>query len=130
MSEVKCVSVVLCGDVLFDQHGHRSLIGCFTQLFAMSLPAVHPQMHISVALTNLKGKVPISVTLRSPGDKKLFMAEMTADCPDPLMVHELDFALHSTPLEEFGTYYADVMHGAELLGSRRFQLLKAQVKAA
>lgn len=120
-----CVATILCNEVIEDVRSHnKSAIGIFNAVQAPNLPATHPRMFLMVSVTNVKGNANIKMVLRAPSGKSLANIEGKIENGDPLAVYDLVVEMQNTPLEEEGVHFMDVFSNGELLGGRRFSVVK------
>ena len=104
--------------------GKRTILGCFSVIFARSFPAAHPIMAVYVAVTNGRGKVPIALqvvgTVDDEGEEEtLFRGEGELEFPDPRAVVEIDFHIQGLVFPRRGEYRFQLFAGKEFLMERR-----------
>lgn len=120
-----CVALILCNEVIEDKAtNNKTLVGLFNTIGVQSLPAQHPKMSVLVALTNVVGTLPLTVSFRSPEEREILKFEGQIESRDPLAVNDVVLQLNGFPLEETGTHRLDVFVGSEHLVGRRFSVTK------
>ena len=121
------LAIVVCDAIHQDPGtGKRTVLGCFSTIFAREFPVVHPAMALYVALTDGHGKVPIKLRLidvEEQGDA-LIEAEGEVIFPDPRAVLEMDFHLSGVVFPRAGEYRFQLFAGTEALIERRIVVLK------
>jgi hypothetical protein len=119
-----CVAVVICNEVIEDKRSNnKSLIGIFNAINAPQLPVTHPKMNVMASITNATGDLSLSLVVRAPSGKEVIKLDGTIPVTDPLMVVDVVFEINGLPIEELGTYMADILSGQTYLGGRRFQVI-------
>src|SRR5271157_5630994 len=85
------INLLLCDGAHRDPStGKWTLLGLFNSLTSKGFPATQPQMVCYVAVTNVKGKIPLRLQI-VPGDRKdevFFKAEGNLTGNDPRAVAE------------------------------------------
>jgi hypothetical protein len=118
-----CIALLLCDLVIDDKRSNnKSYIGAFNAIFAPALPCAHPRFTILVSVTNLIGIHELTLTIKSPSDKKVFESKGPAESPNPLQVVDMIFEILGFPVEEEGTYFIDAFCDGFHVGTRRFQV--------
>jgi hypothetical protein len=109
--------------------GKRTILGCFSVIFARTFPAVHGMMAVYVAVTNGRGRVPIALQVVGAIDDEdeeatLFRGEGEVEFPDPRAVVELDFHLQNVTFPREGEYRFQLFAGNEFLMERRLVVVQ------
>jgi hypothetical protein len=104
--------------------GKRTILGCFSVIFAQGFPAAHPIMAVYVAVTNGRGKVKLVLQLVCTTDDEgeeetLFRGEGEVEFPDPRTVVELDYHIGGIVFPREGEYRFQLFAGNEFLMERR-----------
>lgn len=104
------LSIVICDQAIVDPStGKRSLMGCFGGIGAKTFPAIHPQIHVAVAITSCHGLTAIKlkivrVTPDSLDGEELVGAETQVDVPDPRMILEFGIDFRNVTFPAPGEY--------------------------
>jgi hypothetical protein len=125
------VAFVVCDLVILDRDTNkRSLIGMFDRIRAMNVPCVHSEMHVFVAVSDGRGRVPATLSLKKADDERvLFEARGAIEFNDPLAVVELHFPLHNTQFPDFGLYIFEFAAHGVPIGTRKFRVERAEPRA-
>jgi hypothetical protein len=120
------LALVVCDAIWRDPWtGKRTIIGCFSAIFAQTFPVIHPVMAVYVALTDGHGTVPINVRLIDVDEERPALFEVKFDAPwsDPRVVLELDFGVNNVTFPAPGEYRLQVRAGQNPLIERRIVVL-------
>ncbi len=125
------LALIVCDQVIQDRATHKkSLIGMFDRVFARTMPCVHAEMHVYVAVTDGRGPVPASLSLRHAGtDEVLLEAHGRIDFPDPLAVVETQFGLKGVRFPDFGLYIFEFAVQDVPIGTRKFRVERAAARS-
>ncbi len=94
-------------------------MGLFNSINSRQFPCVHPRCFVLASLTGFKGKIPVSIVVRSPKKEiARINGELASD--NPGVVADIVVALEGLPLECEGAYSVDVFVRDEMLASRQF----------
>ena len=121
------VAMVFCNAITVELGSNNiTLHGCFSAIFAMSFPAVHPRMAVYVALTNGRGNVPFRLLLvHSEGDSKpVFEAGGTIQFTDPLATVELRVPIPPASFPQPGVYFLQLYANNQFLMERRLLVMQ------
>src|SRR5438876_6706405 len=83
------LAMVVCDAIWCDPgSGKRTILGCFSAIFAKQFPAVHPIMAVYVALTDGRGKVQIRLQIVDVNEERdpIFKGEAEAEFQDPRVI--------------------------------------------
>ena len=118
------LAIIVCDETIRDQAtGKHTLVGLFNRISVMTLPNVHPRMHVFVSLTNGHGEAKGELRLVSRAtDEVVIKLGGKLIFPDPLAVVEMDFALNNVTFPKPGRYSFDFYCNGELVGSRPFDV--------
>lgn len=123
-----CLGIQLCDEVIEDkQSNKKSLIGLFNNINVRSFPALHSRMCILVSLTEVRGKMPIELSIvyaDSPQDKPLLKLKGSIEATDPLVVHELVFRFQGLPLLKAGKCLIQLTSNGTPLQDRPFNIIQ------
>lgn len=122
------VSLLLCDQVIDDRlTNKKSAIGIFNTVVVGDVPARFAQLTVMATLTEITARTTVELRLMRDADNHVLLATQGAvDAPDPLAVVELIFSLHGITLPTLGQYALELYAHGEMLGRRRFQVLKSQ----
>jgi len=116
--------MVLCDGVHRDHStGKWTILGTVSMLAAESYPAV-TRLAVYWAITDVKGDIEITLRivdsryLMQDDAESVFELKLPLSSPSPLAVIEGAFSIN-TELKEPGVYHIELLHGQELLMSRR-----------
>ena len=119
------VSLLICDQVIDDKLSNKkSAIGLFSVIVVPQMPAAIHQMAVLASLTEISGKTQVELRLMRDADNSpIFTSQGYVNAPNPLAVVDLLFHLRGIRIQAAGQYAFEVLHKAELLGRRRFQLV-------
>ena len=119
------VSLLICDQVIDDKLSNKkSAIGLFSMIVVPQMPAAIHQMAVLASLTEISGKTQVELRLMRDADNlTIFSSQGYVNAPNPLAVVDLLFHLRGIRIQAAGQYAFEVLHEAELLGRRRFQLV-------
>lgn len=119
----KCISVVLCNEVIEDKYtNNKTLVSLFNTILAPQLPSIHPRLFIMVSLTGGIGAWPISVSFRSPSGKEIFRLQTDLVFDNAELVQDIILEVHGLPLLERGQHYIDIVLEQTVVNSRMFSV--------
>lgn len=120
------VSLIICDQVIDDRlTNKKSAIGLFNTILVGELPARTPQIMVLASLTEIGGPTPIALRLMRDADNlELFSTEGDVDAETPLATVDLVFSLQGITFPATGQYAFELWAGSELLGRRRFQIVR------
>ena len=101
------LALVICDAIHVDPGtGKRTILGCFSAIHTRGFPTVHPHMAIYVALTDARGKIPITLRIVDVDEKTdpVFEAEAELEFPDPRTILECDFHVGNVVFPSPGEY--------------------------
>ena len=108
--------------------GKRTILGCFSSIYAREFPATHPALAVYIAVTEGRGVVPIKVRMVDVDDEKdpIFEVEGEANFQDPRMVMDMDLFIPNLVFPEPGEYRIQLFASGEPLLERRIMVLEAR----
>ena len=125
MSEPYCLAMVLCDAVHRDRAtGKRTILGTFSAVSATEFPTSF-SLSVYYAITDASGEFPVTFRIVDSAhafdeqSEPVFQVDATLRSPSPLAVHEGVIGLSPVTLPEPGVYHCELLHGEELLMSRR-----------
>lgn len=123
-----CLLIAICNEVIEDKRtNNKSLIGLFSNINVLSIPAAHPRLFLVISLSNIVGETPIRVLLRNPqGGEAHFDNKVRADNAD--VVLDMVMQLDNLALPALGRYSFEVWAGDEFLAARHFNVTLVQPK--
>jgi hypothetical protein len=112
--------------------GKFSLLGTFNAIAARSFPHVHPCMAVYLALTDGRGKTPLTLRLIDADEEEapIFQIQATVDFPDPLQMVEVAFSCPRLEFRHAGEYRLQLFAGDEPLMERRLLVMSSQQMSA
>lgn len=113
-----CLLIALCNDVIEDKRSNnKSLIGLFSNINVLSIPAAHPRLYLVFSMTNMQGDVPVRVALRNPqGGEAHFDNSVRAESPDQVI--DIVMQLDNLALPALGRYSFELWAGEHFLAQR------------
>ena len=120
------VSLLVCDQVIDDRlTNKKSAIGLFNTVVVPAFPTRIQQMAVMATLTEIGGRTPLQLRLMRDEDNHVLMKTTGhVEAPDPLSMVDLVFAMQGVPIEKPGQYAFELLSGPELLGRRRFHVVK------
>jgi hypothetical protein len=106
--------------------GKRTILGCFSVLFARRFPAVHPIMAVYAVLTDGRGKVPIKLRVVDVDEENvpLFEANGEVVFADPRATVEIDMHIQGIRFPRPGDYRFQLFAGGEFVLERRLLVVQ------
>ena len=107
------LSISICDQFIRDERTKKtSLIGLFNTINAHSLPCVHNEMSIYVALTNGHGRQNVEVRIVHLAEQETILAlGGPVEFKEPLQVLELNLVCKSITFAAYGVYAVEVYCG-------------------
>ncbi len=124
------LSLIVCDQIITDRvTGKVSLIGMFSAVHAPRFPVSHPQICVYVALTDGRGKTPITIRIVDANEarKPLVEGKGVVEFKDPRMIANLALQFHGLTFPEAGQYRVQIWSGTSLLREARLHLLKTKM---
>ena len=123
------LSINICDIIIRDEATKKvSLIGIFNTIHVLSFPAVHPLLHLYIALTNGHGKYNGEIKLMDKKDKVVVCGQGPLDFKGPLQIVELNFAWQQLKFEHEGEYSIEVICDGQLVGRRNFRVIGPKIQ--
>ena len=122
------VALVVCDAIWRDPGtGKRTILGCFSTIYAGRFPTVHPMLSVYAAVCDGHGKVPVSLRLIDVDEESppLFELKGEATFADPRDVLEFDFVAQDVPIPAPGEYRLQLRSASHTLMERRIMVVRA-----
>jgi hypothetical protein len=121
---------VLCDAVHRDRAtGKSTILGTFSAVSAAEFPTSF-SLSVYYAITDAKGEFPVTFRIVDSAhafddqSEPVLQFDTLLRSPNPLAVHEGVIRLSSVTLQEPGVYHCELLHGEELLMSRRLVAIR------
>ncbi|MCP4591797.1 MAG: hypothetical protein GY842_13740 [bacterium] len=127
--EPDVLSLIVCDQIITDRvTGKVSLIGMFSAIHTPRFPVVHPQISVYVALTDGRGKTPLTIRIVDANEarKPLVDGKGIVEFKDPRMIANLALQFHGLRFPEAGQYRVQIWCGSALLREARLHVLEAK----
>lgn len=122
------LSINVCDAIIRDETTKKvSLIGIFNTIQALSFPAIHPLLHLYIALTNGHGKYKGEIKLSDNKGKTLICAQGPLEFKNPLQVVEINFEWRQLKFEHEGEYIIEVVCDGQQVGMRKFRVIGPKI---
>jgi hypothetical protein len=124
------IALIICDRVITDAATHeKTLVSTFNQIFAPSLPCVHPRMTIFVSVTNGRGTTDTEIKCINESEQSETVFGMKGAIPftDPNQVVEMSFQFNNVTFVTPGLHCIEFLCSGELILQSRFKvtILKA-----
>ena len=123
------LALLVCDQIITDRlTGKQSLIGMFSTIHSARYPVVHPQLAVYVALTDGRGKTPLTIRIVDADDNRPPLVQGTGvvEFRDPRMIANLALQFHGLRFPEPGHYRVQLYCKESLLREARLMLVKAK----
>ncbi len=123
------IALIVCDQIITDRlSGKQSLIGLFSTIHSVRFPVVHPQLSIYVALTDGRGKTPLTIRVVDADDVRppLVQGQGVVEFKDPRAIANLALQFHGLTFPEPGQYRVQILCRDTLLREARLMLKKAK----
>lgn len=119
------LALIICDAVYIDPAtGKKTILGVFTAVRASSFPVIFPLITVYAALTDGRGKIPITFRLTTVDDDTVVVetvGEISSD--DPRAVCELIINFGNVPFPSPGEYRLQLIACGEFLMERRIVIV-------
>jgi hypothetical protein len=124
------LSINICDTIIRDEKTKKvSLIGLFSAIHANSFPAVHPSMHIYVALTNGHGEYNLDIRfVRAEDNVTIVAMQGKINFVNPLQVVELNLEWRGLKFDKAGEHHVEVLCNDQPIGTRKFVVNHLQMQ--
>ena len=123
------LALILCDQIITDRiTGKQSLIGMFSTINSFQFPVVQPQLSVYVALTDGRGKTPLTIRIVDSEDARPPLVQGTGivEFRNPRAIANLALQFHGLRFPEPGEYRAQLLCEDTLLREARLTLRKAK----
>ncbi len=123
------LALLVCDQIITDRlSGKQSLIGMFSTIHSVRFPVVHPQLCVYVALTDGRGKTPLTIRIVDADDSRPPLVQGTGavEFKDPRMIANLALQFHGLRFPEPGQYRIQLYCKEAPLREARLMLVKAR----
>jgi len=123
------LAMLVCDQIITDRlTGKQSLIGMFSKIHAVKVPATHPQLCVFVALTDGHGKVVLTLRIVDSNEARppIVQGKGTVEFKDPRAIANLGLQFHGLTFPEPGEYRVQLYCHEELLREAKLQLVRVQ----
>jgi hypothetical protein len=123
------VLAMIVADRVFREEDTRNvhIAGTFNQVNAADFPALHPRMHVYLALGDLAGKHDIKIVMRyadAAGEETVATASFPVDLPESQRTIELNVMLQGLKFPHPGTVEIAFLMDGVLVTSRTLEVVK------
>lgn len=118
------IAIVVCDQILEDSNtSKRSLIGLFNTVGCIAFPATLPKICVFVSITQILGKVSLTLMCRNEtNDERIVAVPGAAESHDPNAVLEIGYEFDNFSFPSPGLYTFELMHEEEQLLQARFNV--------
>ena len=112
--EPVCLALVLCDYVHIDPiTSRRSMLGAFYEIDSPRFPMVYPKMAVYVAVTDGRGKIPLTIRMIDvdESDEPIWSDTQDVNFEDPQRVKELVIEILNVPFQDAGIYRLQLLAG-------------------
>jgi len=123
------LALILCDQIITDRMtGKQSLIGMFSTIHSFRFPVMHPQLCVHVALTEGRGKTPLTIRIVDVDDARPPVVEGKGivEFKDPRAVATLALQFHGLTFPVPGQYRVQILCNEAMLREARLHLVQAQ----
>ncbi len=122
------LSLIVCDQIITDRlSGKQSLIGMFSTIFTPRFPVVHPHLCVYTALTDGRGKTPVTIRLVDGEDARppLVQGKGIVEFKNPRAIANLALQFHGLVFPAPGDYRVQLSVGDVPLREARLMLVKS-----
>jgi hypothetical protein len=123
------LALLVCDQIITDRlTGKQSLIGMFSTIHSSRFPVVHPQLSVYVALTDGRGKTPLTIRIVDADESRAPLVQGTGvvEFQNPRVIANLALQFHGLRFPEPGHYRVQLLCKEALLREARLMLVKAK----
>ncbi|MBI2195357.1 MAG: hypothetical protein HYU36_25530 [Planctomycetes bacterium] len=120
------LALILCDLVIAERGTNKhSLIGIFSTIFAPTFPVRHDLMVVYLALTDVRGEIPLRLVLVDVNEERepIFSVTGRVSGEDPRATSEVIFYFRNITFPSQGEYRLKVYAGNDFLVERRILVL-------
>jgi hypothetical protein len=105
-----------------------TLLGTFSVIGALRFPAVHERLGVYFAVTDGRGKIPMSLRMVDVAESEppLFSLDFEIESPDPRSVTEAGIEVPALQFEKPGEYRVQLFAAGEFLIERRIVVVEVK----
>ncbi len=121
------LSLLVCDQIITDRiTGKQSLIGIFTTLHAWRFPVTHPHLCVYVALTEGRGKTPLTIRIADANDARppIVEGDGFVDFKNPRAIANLALQFQGLTFPEAGEYRVQLNCQENPLRDARLMVVK------
>ncbi len=122
------LALIVCDQIITDRiTGKQSLIGMFSAIYAPRFPVAHPQLCVYTALTDGRGKTPVTIRLVDGEDARppLVQGKGIVEFKNPRAIANLALQFHGLVFPAPGDYRVQLSVGDVPLREARLMLIKS-----
>ncbi|HUU84132.1 MAG TPA: hypothetical protein VM243_11575 [Phycisphaerae bacterium] len=123
------LALLVCDQIITDRiSGKQSLIGMFSTIHSARYPVIHPQLAVYVALTDGRGKTPLTIRIVDADESRPPLVQGTGvvEFKNPRVIANLALQFHGLRFPEPGQYRVQLSCKETLLREARLMLVKAK----
>ncbi len=123
------LSLLVCDQIITDRiTGKQSLIGIFSTIHALRFPIIHPQLCVYVALTDGRGKTPLTIRIVDADESRPPVVQGTGmvEFHNPRAVANLALQFQGLRFEQPGEHRIQIMCKESMLRDSRLTLVKVE----
>lgn len=120
------LAMVVCDAIWADPGtGKKTILGTFSTIIGREFPLKMSQLSVYVALTDARGKVPLTLRLVDVDELRdpVISQDFEVDFIDPIMIAEGTFLFTETIFPEPGEYRLQLLSASELIIERRLLIM-------
>ena len=121
------LSLLVCDQIITDRMtGKQSLIGIFSTIHSRRFPIVHPQLCVYVALTDGRGKTPLTIRIVDADDSRPPVVEGTGavEFRNPRAIANLALQFQGLRFTEPGEHRIQILCKDTMLRDSRLTVIK------
>jgi len=121
------LALIVCDQIITDRlTGKQSLIGMFTNVQSWRFPVMHPHLSVYVALTEGRGKTPLTIRITDSDDARRPVVEGTGtvEFKNPRAIANLALNFQGLTFPEPGEYRVQILCQDTVLRDSRLSLVK------
>ncbi|MFQ5491035.1 MAG: hypothetical protein ACE5GE_09965 [Phycisphaerae bacterium] len=121
------LSLIVCDQIITDRlTGKQSLIGMFSTIHSWRFPVMHPNLCVYVALTEGRGKTPLTIRIIDADDARPPVVEGTGvvEFNNPRAIANLALQFQGLTFPQPGEYRVQILCNQAPLRDARLTLVK------
>ncbi len=123
------LSLLVCDQIITDRMtGKQSLIGIFSTIHSWRFPIIHPQLCVYVALTDGRGKTPLTIRIVDSDENRRPVVQGTGmvEFHNPRAIANLALQFQGLRFEEPGEHRIQIMCKDAMLRDARLTVVKVE----